>query len=145
MPAALRHPDLTSSGTDALSEKLQAAARTAKADGTSKSQEAFHQLLGETIFRMVLKQMRKSVGNGGLFRTGGAAGIIAGQMDEQLAELMGKSQPPEFSQRYFDQFSRLHGIEPKGPKHAPNATDGKSNAHEPTASQPTGTLVDRHV
>src|SRR3990172_6602756 len=97
MPAAGRLDDVALARLPALGGRPGRLA----ADGSAEAREAFHQVLGETIFRMALKEMRRLVGGGGLFTSGGAAAIIAGQMDECLAERVARAQPPEFSRRYF--------------------------------------------
>ena len=84
----------------------QAVVRNAK---SGELRETFHQMLGETLFRMALKQMRRSVGSGGLFSQGATSEIIFGMFDEHVAELMAKTQPMDFSERYFEQFQRMRG------------------------------------
>ena len=98
---------------------------------SSELRQAFHQMLGETLFRMAIKQMRRSVGSGGLFSQGATSEIIFGMFDEHVAELMAKTQPRAFSERYFEQFERMRsrGGEPLGrPPTVPTATHERDAA-----------------
>jgi Rod binding domain-containing protein len=81
---------------------------TSEAGGQDeKLRETFHQMMGETLFRMAIKQMRSSVGSGGLFDSGATSEIMFGMFDEHVASLMAKVQPRGFSDRYFQQFRQM--------------------------------------
>lgn len=66
--------------------------------------EAFHDFVGQSFFRQVLSQMRKTVEKPAYFHGGMGEDLFQGQLDEVLAEHLSDATGETFSQPMYELF-----------------------------------------
>ncbi|MBN1912621.1 MAG: rod-binding protein [Pirellulales bacterium] len=102
-PVALHQPVEASQldrDVNRLSELNQPAEETDETDVRKK----FESVLGELLFREMLKSMRKSVGKAAYFNGGRAEEIFTEQLDQVLSEKMSQASASQFVGPMYDLF-----------------------------------------
>ena len=74
-----------------------------KAEG-GELREQFDLFVGQTLFGQMLKSMRKTLGKPAYFHGGRAEEVFTQQLDQIMAEEIGKASAEKFAKPMFDQF-----------------------------------------
>jgi peptidoglycan hydrolase FlgJ len=77
----------------------------APAAGDQPTREAFNAFVGETFFSQMLKSMRKTVGKPAYLHGGRAEEVFTQQLDQVLAEKLGKSSASTISGPMYELFA----------------------------------------
>ena len=83
-------------------DQTQAALKAAGEKDDSAYREAFDAFVGETFYAMLLKSMRKTVGETPYFHGGRGEEIFRTQLDQMLAERMAKADGANFTGPMFE-------------------------------------------